>query len=392
LGDAWDAVTAAIARARERVRAWQGLSPEHRAEGERGVARLVASGIAVCVEHADALHPSFVRMIAPDMKWGLDMPDCVYLYASVEHGGTYRIAGTRGSANHFDVQVNAGHFAAGEIGAWRTVASLAGHDLAPGPKGEIEIVLSAARPEPAPAVWLPLEPGVEFVLVRQYFGDWSTERPAALTIEREDAPAASRPLDPAVLDARLRRLAAWIDRTGGLWDRMARGFLGLSANSVIVHDPGASAEHVGLRDQIYAIGNYQCGQDEAVVVTFEAPRCHHLSASLASRFFESHEYARRQGSLNHTQLARDTDGRVRLVIAQRDPGVANWLDACGHEHGLIALRFLLAEGAAPEPAFERVPLAQLIATLPADTPRVDPVQRDAILRARARGVARRFPV
>ena len=38
----------------------------------------------------------------------------------------------------------------------------------------------------------------------------------------------------------------------------------------------------------------------------------------------------------------DPDGRFRCVIAHRDPGVPNWLDACGHPEGMIQYRFVWA--------------------------------------------------
>ncbi len=386
--DAWDAVARAVAKARAIVDAWPDLPDAERAEGLRYVLRLVRSGIAVCVEHADPDAPSFVRMIAPDMKWGLDMPDCAYLYATVRAGRSYRIHGRRGSAHHLDVQVNAGHFADGEIGAWRTIASAHAEELSLGPDGELDVVLSEQR-SPGGGDWLPLAADAEFVLVRQYFADWDEEQPAELRIERIDAPGDAPNLAPADLDVRLARLVQWIEQAGGLWDRMARGFLGLAPNSVIVHDPGASAEHVGLRDQTYALGNYRCAHGEAVVVELAPPRCHHLSASLANRFFESHDFAGRQGSLNGHQARRDDDGRLRLVIAHQDPGVPNWLDAAGRREGLLALRFLRAEGGAPQPDFRVVPLETLRGALPADTPIVSPDERAAQLARRAAAVDRR---
>ena len=101
------------------------------------------------------------------------------------------------------------------------------------------------------------------------------------------------------------------------------------------------------------------------------------------------DFAERQTSLNGRQARLDADGAFRGVIAQVDPGVPNWLDPAGYERGTLALRFLLADEA-PKVELERLPLAQLAAKLPADTPRVSPVERAASLERRRRAALRRY--
>jgi hypothetical protein len=83
-GTAWADLCDALARA-SRLVLGDGVpdAPRDRAEGFRYLTRFLAAGIAVCVEHADSDDPVFVRMIDHTMKWGLDAPDCLYLYASV---------------------------------------------------------------------------------------------------------------------------------------------------------------------------------------------------------------------------------------------------------------------------------------------------------------------
>ena len=80
---------------------------------------------------------------------------------------------------------------------------------------------------------------------------------------------------------------------------------------------------------------------------------------------------------------------IRGVIALRDPGVPNWLDTTGHTEGTLAVRFLLAEGAA-KPELQVVPLAEVRAHLPAGTREVSPTERGETLRRRRRAVWRRF--
>jgi hypothetical protein len=382
----WEALCDALRRAGRLVLGGAAGSERDRAEALRYLTRFLASGVAVCVEHADAEQPEFCRMIEASAKWGLDMPDCLYLFAPVREGASYRIHGSRGSANHFDVQVNAGHFASGDIASWSTLASAQGDALAAGRDGAFELRLGGER---RAGNWLPVGPGAEFVLIRQYFADWERERPAELAIEREGGgPPAPAPTG-AQMEARLARLAEWLTRGGALWDRMARGLLALPPNTLAFHDPGAAGARAGLAGQAYGMGHFACRPGEAVLLEFPVPRCRHWSVSLADRCFASLDYATRQSSLNGHQAAVDDDGVFRAVIARDDPGVANWLDPAGYEDGILAVRFLLAERA-PTPTLSALPLAELGARLPAKTRRVTPAERLDALLARQRAVWRRF--
>jgi hypothetical protein len=52
------------------------------------------------------------------------------------------------------------------------------------------------------------------------------------------------------------------------------------------------------------------------------------------------------------------DGSFRLVVAHEDPGVANWMDTAGHEHGTMCVRWVRAD-AYPEPICRVVKVADL---------------------------------
>ena len=316
-GAAWEDFCDAL-RAAGRLVLGDGVpdSPRMRAEGFRYLTRFLAAGISVCVEHGDAEQPELCRMIEASTKWGLDMPDCLYLFAPVRGDAVYRIRGDRGSANHFDVQVNFGHFASGDIGSWGTLSSRHGGELEVTPDGELEIVLAA---EERPGNWLRLAPEAEFVLIRQYFADWERERPATLDILREGGEILAPPPRTDQIAARLARLAEWLSKGGALWERMSRGLLSMPPNSLSFHDPGAAGARAGLAGQAYGMGHFRCAPDEAVILEFPVPRCRHWSVSLASYYWESLDYASHQSSLNGAQAEIDGDGVFRGVIAQRDP-------------------------------------------------------------------------
>ena len=67
---------------------------------------------------------------------------------------------------------------------------------------------------------------------------------------------------------------------------------------------------------------------------------------LANGLWNTLDCANRQTSLNLAQAEREPDGSIRIVLAHRDPGAANWLDTIGHRTGALTLRFTRA-GAKP---------------------------------------------
>ena len=115
----------------------------------------------------------------------------------------------------------------------------------------------------------------------------------------------------------------------------------------------------------------------------------HWGVALANAYWECVEYATRQSSLNRAQAKLSDDGMIRMVIAHHDPGVANWLDPGHNVEGTLTARFLQAD-AAPEIRLEKVPLADLHASLPRDVPRIDAEARAQALERRRRAVLRRF--
>ncbi len=362
----------------------------HRAEGFRYLTRLLASGLVTCVEYADPDYPAFARMTEPSMKWGLDCPDCLYLYASVRGDATYRIHGNRGSANHIDIQVNYGHFSSGDIGSWGTISSMNGLDLQNEADGSFDLHLGGEprNGEQRRGNWLALAPNAEFVLVRQYFNDWERERPADLYIERIGATYPAPAPTPEQIAARFARLRDWIAKSGALWERMSKAALRMPANSLNVYLPQDSDKRAGLQGQAYGIGNFVCAPEEAVIVEFTPPACRHWSLSLANWYWESLDYATRQTSLNGHQAMLDGDGVFRGVIAHSDPGVANWLDTSGLSTGTLTARFLLAD-AAPKISFRVKPLADVAAALP-NAPCIDAAARARVIDARRRAVERRY--
>jgi hypothetical protein len=363
-------------------------TPLHRAEGTRYLLRFLASGVLDCVEFMDPHDPEFVRFIDPRTSWGLDNPDCNYQLCGIDPAGTYRIWGEPGQALAFELQVNTGHFADGRAMEWRCVSSVSGTDLASGPDGSVQVTVG---PQPWPGAdartrHLRTEPDATYVFLRQYFGDWSA-RPAALCIERLDTTLPPPPRDEAEVSGRLDLLGLWLTAGARCWWDWGRALAGGEPGPVRPFLPPASA--TGLTGQAYGMGGYRCAPDQAVILEVRPPRCRYWGVQLATWFWETAAVGSRQVSLNHTQAVADDDGVVRMVIAQRDPGVANWLDAAGYEAGTVAVRYLDADEL-PEVGYRTVAVDRVLDELPAGTVVLDAAGRDRTLRTRRAQLQRRL--
>ena len=78
----------------------------------------------------------------------------------------------------------------------------------------------------------------------------------------------------------------------------------------------------------------------------------------------------------------------RAVISHVDPGIQNWLDAGGHQTGLISVRYFRADEI-NVPAIKRVKLAEIKHYFNDEERCISPQSRSEYLQARAESVIRR---
>jgi len=382
-GAAWNDLCEALRRAGHEILS-EGTpdSPRMRAEGFRHLAGLLVSGVRQSFEMADPARPRFWRNPDSAAKWGAENSDNQYLWTCVDPALTYRIRGHRGSAYEFLIEAKRGYM---QLGDAANYATLTADQIETEEDGSFEVVASAKE---HPGNWLPLGPDARYVLVRQYFNDWEHEDPARFWITCVDSAGVPAPAaEPATVARRLDAAGHWVETTIRFWN-------GWVADMRAAHKPGElqPAIHMtgGADDIRYGNDLYRVAPDQALILETEPPRARYWSFQLCSLWFETLDYTNRQTSLNGDQIHVDSDGRVRVVIAHRDPGVPNWLDASGHTEGMIQYRWIWSQ-TSPHPSVRTVPLAELREALPADTPVVTPEQRRRVVAARQEHVARREP-
>jgi len=357
--------------------------PADRAEGVRHLATQVACWLTYATGYADPQHPAFFRSSDPVFLWGGPNVDQVARRARVAGDGVYRISGHMGACEEFVLQVKLG---ATQSGGADVGTEISASQLGVGPGDDFEILLSA---EPQPGSWFALDSDASFVHVRDYYFDWQPREPATFVIERLDTQG--HPADPPSPDrvaVMLDDAAREVEHSLVFWrDYQAR----MREAAQEVNRFGEPA-FIGraVRDMQYSHAFVVVGSGDALVVELDPADATLWDVMLYNRaWYEALDFATRVTSLNHRQVAVDGDGRVRVVVAAFDPGVANWLDTEGRPEVLATIRWFRPP-TTPTVHASLVPRDRLADRLPADTAHLDPGARRDQVRARAAHVAWRY--
>ena len=382
-GAAWRAFTERLAAIGERILAddFPG-DPRDRAEGVRHLATQAACWLTYATGYRDPAHPAFFRSADPTYAWGGPNVDQVARRATVDGAGTYRVAGRMGSCEEFVLQLKGGTTQSGGADVGTEVSA---SQLGLGPGDRFEIMLSA---EPQPGTWLPLSAGPGFVHVRDYYFDWVAAEPATFVIERLDTQGVSAPQVDADGVAEMLDAAAHEIENSLVYFRDYQARLRDAQEPNQFGTPGVSGR--GVQDIIYSHGFVRLHDDEALILELDPHAAALWGVSSYTRaWYEPLDYATRVTSRNHRQVVADDDGRVRVVLAGRDPGTANWLDTQGREEVLTTVRWFRPPEN-PTVGVEVVPLAALAAHLPDGHPLVDDGGRREEIAGRAAHVAWRY--
>jgi len=346
-------------------------------ESARYLTSLLGTGVLMAMDLADPDYPQLAKLWNTYSSWGMNNPDCVFLYSAVRADATYRIHGRRGSVKVLAIQTGDSHMTS--LPNYRCRSNVSGFEARA--DGSIEIMLSTA---PCNGNWVPLEPGVEWILLRQYFSDWEREEPSDLIIERLGATYPPPLLTQEMLAPRIARLTNWL-RSGAIGlQAMADSFLKVPAGRVVF-----APDPYGMGGVFNGRGYFECEPDQAVILEVTPPKCEYWSFQLTNLRWESLDWHLRQTSLNHHQARIDEDGVFRAVISHSDPGIPNWLDPQGHSKGLIGGRYFLAT-AMPEARSQVVPLQSIRKHLHPRTATITAEERSEVLRRRMLGAHLRF--
>jgi hypothetical protein len=334
----------------------------------------------------DGDHPAFMPHLSYYMNVAQPNADTIYKRAVITPGGVYRLRGRLGSLTIFKMaQLGATPDQTG--GGVRAISYNDFAALKGDASGQFDVLLSPARPAGYTGAWWKLDPNASSLLLRQVSQDWAKERDPAISIERVDIPVRKERTSAQELEKRLDAIprqafliAAFL--VNHAEQMRAEGFV----NKLRVFDVSNGG---ALEGQFYYEGVYDLQPDEALIVEAKVPaRCRYSSMILTNPIYETTNWIDNHSSLNGSQYRVDKDGVLRVVIANRDPGVANWLDTAGYPTGVVQGRWTECD-AQPVPTARKVRIADLARELPAGTARMSAKEREQALRNRRAAVLQR---
>jgi hypothetical protein len=242
-------------------------------------------------------------------------------------------------------------------GRWSTriVSSLHDRELEIDPDGSFEIVVSNARPSGA-RNWLALDDEAVAIVTRDYHTHSVYETHSSWQIEALADAGPPPPLTDAQLAVRLRATTNFLREL-------------LAITPLPTADPPNTIQEVwkvpdvtygwAAKDAHYAMGSFDLGDDEALVVEGTSPECSYWGLMLWNPYMQTFDYRSQRIGINGAQVAPEPDGSWRIVVAHRDPGIANWLSTAGHRSCVLFFRWFVATSTPTTPTARVVALGEL---------------------------------
>ena len=283
----------------------------------------LAGGIAHCTHIAfdyDRDHPFLQSGTGPFTKMGLDNPDTLYFGTRVQAGHEYVVTGIRGTTTDLSFQLLGGDYTDSEVPDSETAFDDRRLDIAA--DGSFE--------------WR-FTPKVNAQLViREVYNDWSAQRGSIAIARTDTAGTAPPPLTKDLIEKRFATTGKQLVQRVKTWLQFPQWFyMNIPVNTMVAPrlTPG------GLATQYSSAGHFDLTPDQALVLTLPVSDAPYLGFQLGSMWYISLDYINHQTSLNGTQAQADPDGKIRIVVGDRNPGVANWVETLGHRTGFLQFRW-----------------------------------------------------
>jgi hypothetical protein len=313
-------LAAAIAEAEKLVAAAPHINSE--ADLLEGL-QYLAGGVAACTHVAfnyDRDHPFLLSGTGPFTKMGLDNPDTLYFGARVHAGHDYIVTGKRGTTTDLSFQLLGGEYTDDNVPDSETAFDDRKLDIAA--DGSFE--------------WRFTTKTNAQLVIREVYNDWSAQRGTVNIARADTAGTAPPPLTRDIIEKRYATAGKQLVQRVKTWLQFPQWFyLNIEVNTTVAPrlTPG------GLATQYSSAGHFDLATDQALVITLPVTDAPYLGFQLGSMWYISLDYINHQTSLNGTQAHADPDGKIRIVVADQNPGVTNWVETLGHRRGFLQFRW-----------------------------------------------------
>jgi hypothetical protein len=134
--------------------------------------------------------------------------------------------------------------------------------------------------------------------------------------------------------------------------------------------------------------NWKLAPDEALIIEWDKNDIFWMITNMGM-MLNSMDFLYRPVSYSPARTKTDSDGKIRMVLAHKDPGFHNWIDTQGFERGMLCNRNNFT-GAKTEFRTKLVKHADLADVLPADSAKVTPEERTQQMLQRFHAIQRRY--
>lgn len=372
----------------------------HRADGFRFLTQNLGQAFDLALETRNTQYPVIHAFCSPFRKLGGDNADYTYQQAWIDGHSQYRISGNIGTCRFFNVAVQGARPVPGpgmrglhDPFGDTPQANLFGHDMVVGWDGSFEVYIGG---EKRGDNWLPTLPDTRKLFIRQGFDDWS-ELPVTMRIERIGM-ITPRPMpDGKEMIAAIEWASTFVSQLMIDWpdwtyefseDFDPDGDNSFASTRRRSDDPVYNPELDKVRGRAITSMRWRLAPDEALIVAWDHDDRFWMLTNMGT-FMNSMDYLYRPVSYSPARTKVDSDGKVRIVVAHSDPGFHNWMDTQGFEVGHLGARVnFSSEGYAYRT--QVVKHAELARHLPADTARVTPEERGAMMLRRFHSILRRY--
>lgn len=283
----------------------------------------LAGCIAACTHLAfdyDRDHPFLHSGTGPFTKMGLDNPDTLYFGTRVQTGNEYVVTGNRGTTTDLSFQLLGGEYTDDNVPDSETAFDDRQLDIAA--NGDYE--------------WRFTPKTNAQLVIREVYNDWSARRGWVAIARTDTAGTAPPPLTNDLIEKRFAVAGKQLVQRVKTWLQFPQWFYtNIPVNTMVAPrlTPG------GLATQYSSAGHFDLTPDQALVITLPVTDAPYLGFQLGSLWYVSLDYINHQTSLNGTQAQADPDGKIRIVVAERNPGVTNWVETDGHRKGFLQFRW-----------------------------------------------------
>ncbi|MET7771835.1 hypothetical protein [Nocardia sp. NPDC005366] len=331
--------------------------------------------------------PFFAMSTGPYTKMGLDNPDTLYFHAFLRPDAEYVVTGKRGTTRDLSFQVLNGNYSPVDVPDSLTAFDDRALDIAA--DGSYEIRFGPGQSKPG---YVQLGSDAAMLVVREVSSDWTDEAAGTIRIQRVDRIGDAPPAP--TMDVMAKRYAV----TGRMLTSRLNTFLAfpqwfylnLPVNTLTEPRPTPG----GLATQFSSVGHYDLTDDQAMIITVPKSDAPYQGFQLGSMWYLSLDYINHQTSLTADQARVDPDGLIRLVVSERNPGLANWIERTGHARGYLQFRWQrLSRDLGPEdgPTVEVVSVDELPRRLPFyEQAQISPKEWQSRIAARQVAVAERM--